>query len=259
MFRIFVVIVGVSASVDTEKIIWEPKIQTALPYNAMKFHQPSCRKSMYDLLETAVYWLNEANVTWWLDYGLLLGSLRHAAINPCDYDGDLGVLFENDDQYTRYSKFIRSKIDSHPQMKYWMGHSYPHTIILIDTVSKVHLDLFTFRSINPLTFVHLNRQPFYHERKDLFPLQMCKLSRMVIPCPASPINILAKKYNNSRLFGANGCKDKQKRQELFPEQFSAMTRLRVEGFPSLLDAFPETTYPEAAHIRFKSDIDYTSP
>ena len=235
---------------DHEAILWEPKVQKPI-VECKRFHLKECRDVMYTMLRTVETWLSVVNATWWLDYGLLLGSVRHADLNPCDYDGDVGVLFQSDAQYQQYSRFVRDAIDAHPRYKRWSGHAYPQTHIVIDTVTKAHLDLFTFRRVpNSTVMEHLNRERNVHELTDVLPTRQCRLSTMVFPCPAKPVNVLAKQYVGSRLFAANGCKMKGMREAMFTSQFEAMQTLRNEGFPSLLDAFPNASYPSAANIQF---------
>lgn len=47
---------------------------------------------MYDLLERFTLLMAQENVTWWADYGLLLGAVRQRSILPWDKDLDVGML-----------------------------------------------------------------------------------------------------------------------------------------------------------------------
>jgi hypothetical protein len=51
-----------------------------------------CRGHIRDMLAYLAELLPSLGVTWWMDYGTLLGAVRHQGMIPHDKDGDIGVM-----------------------------------------------------------------------------------------------------------------------------------------------------------------------
>lgn len=56
---------------------------------------PCCLGWIRALVDRVGRLLDEAGVTWWLDYGTLLGAVRHGGVIPWDKDADLGFFAED--------------------------------------------------------------------------------------------------------------------------------------------------------------------
>ena len=61
--------------------------------------KPLCvHKSMKNQLQTFSKICKKDNITFWLDYGTLLGAVRNNKFIPWDYDFDVGIFFEDVDR-----------------------------------------------------------------------------------------------------------------------------------------------------------------
>lgn len=60
-----------------------------------RIRRPCCSAMNRELLRFVVDLLNSMGVTWWADYGTLLGAVRHGGMIPWDKDNDLGILQSN--------------------------------------------------------------------------------------------------------------------------------------------------------------------
>lgn len=54
-----------------------------------------CRELVIQTLAAAVQLFDAAGIHYWLDYGALLGSVRHGGMIPWDNDADVGILLED--------------------------------------------------------------------------------------------------------------------------------------------------------------------
>ena len=54
-----------------------------------------CRDLVISTFAAAVRLLEEAGIHYWLDYGALLGAVRHGGMIPWDNDADVGILLED--------------------------------------------------------------------------------------------------------------------------------------------------------------------
>lgn len=62
----------------------------------MKMETPECcKRHIRTILADVGALLDDLGVTWWADYGTLLGALRHGGLIPWDKDADLGILAED--------------------------------------------------------------------------------------------------------------------------------------------------------------------
>jgi len=69
--------------------------QTARCAGALRYDRdmrPCCRAINVELLAWVADLFTRMGVTWWADYGTLLGAVRHSGIIPWDKDTDLGIL-----------------------------------------------------------------------------------------------------------------------------------------------------------------------
>lgn len=57
-----------------------------------------CQGWICKLLEDVGRSLDRADISWWIDYGTVLGYVRHGGLIPWDKDTDLGILAEDRDK-----------------------------------------------------------------------------------------------------------------------------------------------------------------
>ena len=62
----------------------------------MRHETPECcRRHIRAILSDVGALLDEFGIRWWVDYGTLLGVVRHGGLIPWDKDSDLGILAED--------------------------------------------------------------------------------------------------------------------------------------------------------------------
>ena len=65
----------------------------------MKLDTPECCKRwIRQILSDVAGLLDELGVVWWVDYGTLLGQIRHGGLIPWDKDADLGMMADGRDK-----------------------------------------------------------------------------------------------------------------------------------------------------------------
>ncbi len=102
---------------------------------------------LLDMLNDLVSVLNKYNIKYWLDYGTLLGAVRHKGFIPWDDDLDIGVLHSD-------RKLILESVKSELSDKYSIYYFGEHDKFLKFEKyygnNKVSIDLFPYKSINKI-------------------------------------------------------------------------------------------------------------
>ncbi|MBQ8458612.1 LicD family protein [bacterium] len=86
----------------------------------------------------------EHNITYWLDFGTLLGAVRHKGFIPWDDDIDIGMLRED---YERFIEIFSNECEKHPkfQIAYKNNHKEMCFLkIMSNTSENVCIDVFPY-------------------------------------------------------------------------------------------------------------------
>ena len=70
-----------------------------------------CKNNLVELMDFIVPLFNRYNVTYFIDYGTLLGSVRNYSFIPHDTDVDISIINNNND-YVKFFKSIQQDINN---------------------------------------------------------------------------------------------------------------------------------------------------
>lgn len=169
-----------------------------------------CKKNLLEILLTINDVFEKHKITYWIDYGTLLGAIRKQSIIPYDDDCDIGILRQDADKLISLSNEFRL-LGLH--LVTWF---YPDFIrIDYSRINELHVDIFIWH-FDKIDFknmwenddkitkrVCLNRLDFHPEDNIkgkwfpayyLFPLQKIKLENYEFPCPGNPENFVQFRY-----------------------------------------------------------------
>jgi len=77
-----------------------------------------CKEHVRAIMRDLAAMLDAARITWWADYGTLLGYVREGGMIPHDKDADLGILAEDRDKLIAlFPRLMR--------LGYWPRYSWP--------------------------------------------------------------------------------------------------------------------------------------
>jgi len=126
---------------------WDIEASKALPAKGIKREQ---QLKEYEIMHEISVALDAENIPYWLDYGTLLGSVRHKGFVPWDDDVDLGALREDRERIintlklkypNKYQFGDFGKIDSFLKVELFEGDRY--TFVDIYFYNKENDRLFT--------------------------------------------------------------------------------------------------------------------
>jgi hypothetical protein len=162
-----------------------------------------CRSHVVELVRYVSGLLNEVGVTWWADYGTLLGAVRHGGLIPWDADADLCVLDEDGGKEAMLLLAGRAKA---------AGYHFvyiPSTRRLYGGGDRVKIYL-SDRNQTPVDLFFWHRIPGGFDRREyvacdqfkgraipeahLLPLGTVAWEGMTLPAPAHPERLLDHRY-----------------------------------------------------------------
>lgn len=186
---------------------------------------PCCIHQTVVALDLTSCLLNKFNFTWWLDSGVLIGSLREGRPVFNDYDVDVGVYLDSPEAAQRFGEMVKwANTHKTPQEK---SGSDNVTIVrngrgnvnLVFPHSGMHMDMFQYwhaatpanpdyakakKFTNKTGYMFTPNWPDYGKgnESDFFPLSSCSLFGRLFPCPKKPHAHLkrTKDFMKSNLF-----------------------------------------------------------
>lgn len=176
-----------------------------------------CRGHVIRIMGEVASRLTEAGITWWADYGTLLGAVRNpmttwadypwleqegretagppAGIIPHDKDGDLGLLYTDWSKYWNVRKSLQS-LGFNVTLNGYRASSKAR----LSHRNHTNVDLFFWRQRQDGTFyrnayakVDAHKGKEFH-RDMLFPLSTVEWEGMTLPAPRDPEAFLEMRY-----------------------------------------------------------------
>ena len=214
-----------------------PRCRTAQNYRAPT--RACCRRHIRDLLAGVQELFAAHDITWWADYGTLLGAVRHGGMIPHDKDADIGILAED------FERLLELDTDTNPWHDTSRGrpmrsrtmagfvwhHKLPHISggsdgaefsagnnikVWLSARNETNLDIFPWYRRTDGTYyrthyVGVDRYKGREFREDkLLPLGAIAYEDLTIPAPADPEWFCEHRYgpdwripihaNNDRVF-----------------------------------------------------------
>jgi phosphorylcholine metabolism protein LicD len=162
-----------------------------------------CKDYLVELLRVIDGLFAKHEITYWLDYGTLLGATRKGNVIPYDDDGDIGILRQDLHKVLSLSDELRL-------MGYHLvSWFYPNFLRLdLSRINELHIDIFVW-DIKPMNFKEMwehesqvrlttcmYRQKYIPGKDEtkgkhfpmeyLFPLTKINFSGMMLPAPNNP-------------------------------------------------------------------------
>jgi len=188
-----------------------------------------CKKAMLAAANSAIAVLNAHNVTWWADFGTLIGATRYGGFIPWDTDMDFGILFDSEEHFKRVWPSIWPKHGSTFMGRYWAANRNlpqdlwysPHNHNSVDvwpywlrSNSELKLSTLAGQPVAPdALLMHSHSTGESHLPEWVLPLQPCKFESHVLQCPGQVIPYLQSQ------FGADSPADIL--YPVYPRRFSA--------------------------------------
>lgn len=180
-----------------------------------------CRAHIRGLLRDVAETLDEAGITWWADYGTLLGAVRNplttwsdypwlpqegrdtegpaAGIIPHDKDADLGALFEDWNE----ARLVLSRMAQSRGYHFRANANTGSIKVRLSNINHTNVDLFFWLRRHNGTYYRRRYVKSLDTFKGrdfpkamLFPLTTVEWEGMTIPAPADPPAFLTMRYND---------------------------------------------------------------
>lgn len=170
-----------------------------------------CRGHIVEIMATMQRLLDAAGVTWWIDYGTLLGAVRNPLLGlppgivPHDKDGDCGFLAT----HTARFKSIIPKLEElgykvtekarKPGGTFVRGGG-DYIAVCLSVMNETNVDFFPWHDNGA---GYLIRQQYtmndrfkgrHIPRSKLLPLTRIKWEGLTVPAPADPVWFVAHRY-----------------------------------------------------------------
>lgn len=161
-----------------------------------KERRPCCRAIVRELHRYVGETLTAFGITWWADYGTLLGAVRHGGMIPWDKDGDLGILA---------SDFHRVLLLEHAVRSVGMGwHISRHGTAKFrcSMKNKTNVDTFAWhRRPNGMMYRKEYAAVDRYKGREfsesiLFPLSTVQYEGLTLPAPRDPEAFLTMRYGD---------------------------------------------------------------
>lgn len=155
-----------------------------------------CRNHLRDLVFEMADLLDESGVTWWMDYGTLLGAVRSGGVIPHDKDQDLSFLATDWDKVRSLPIKEPRTFDHHPPGQ---GATGDNMVYGLSSVNRAAVDLFPWYDDGQ----HLYRKRYYPvdqfkgrdiPKDHLFPLTRIPFEGRDLPAPRNPEEFVAFRY-----------------------------------------------------------------
>ena len=191
--------------------------------------------------------LSRFNITFFLDTGGLIGSLRNGGFELTDHDLDVAAWIPDTDSMTRLRAMQKEAAKQATTSK----NVPPNVTIIVVINGRLHANFLS--SVNGQGMGHVDiwrfnvtegnhsnvRPPAWPEgpgidKENLFPLGRCNFIGKIIPCPKRPYSFLKQWYHlkTSDLFISPGTKMYTAEESLASSNRS-MKCLENGGFPTL--------------------------
>jgi hypothetical protein len=180
--------------------------------NAQMSEKTQC---IFNLLVEYGLKLDGTRLEWVLQQGTLLSAIRHAGYNPYDYDADIGVYYEKDEDYRvieaavgkKHPKGLhysflkrcgRNRKEYHVDIVGLIRNEHDHSMIDSLTSQDIFHNIPVVEKHNIYT-THHSGQRYTIPRDWVFPRVRCTIHGLIFPCYHQSIPVLHSFYGTSMI------------------------------------------------------------
>lgn len=158
-----------------------------------------CKNHIVDLIKFLVDLMNKYNMTYFLDYGSLLGCARNNSFIPWDTDGDISII-DKGDIIKFFEKINKNIVNNNYYLEKQSELKY---VLYYSKINSLHIDISIRKKNNNLW---CDQYPNWAiSDNDLFPLIKSLFENIEVNIPNNFITYLNKGYGDN-------CIDKPRRQ-----------------------------------------------
>lgn len=165
-----------------------------------------CKGGVIEVFKYIQQLFKEHDITWWMDYGSLLGTLRHNGFIPHDKDGDIGVLMEDKEKVLALrSQIVKDKFHFMynprrvgPQFTFAGGNRVK---IRWSAVNNANVDIFFWYLDEETGLYHRTNYIMVDRFKGrefpkewLLPLREAQFEDMTVPIPYEAEKLVVHRY-----------------------------------------------------------------
>ncbi|NMA75170.1 MAG: LicD family protein [Bacteroidales bacterium] len=149
-----------------------------------------CATHLYEILRDVTVVLEEANITYFITFGTLLGAVRHKGFIPWDTDVDIGILRQDS---KKAHKILKLKLGQ----KYFISEDFPNmTRINFSRTNTLHCDLEIWEEREERVIFDSPSGNYYEFAKaDVLPAKPYKIYDLTVMGPATD-NFLTGSYGD---------------------------------------------------------------
>ncbi len=156
-----------------------------------------------ELLKKFVSVCEKRKLTYWLDFGSLLGAVRHKGFIPWDDNIDVSM---SDADFIRFKSIVKEEFGENIEL-IPVEENKMERLTVTDDKQQPYLNIYAYKEENEISIncnmPFANRFAYYPVRKDLiFPLEKISFENITVSCPFETDAYLRVRYGNYMLFPA---------------------------------------------------------
>lgn len=149
-------------------------------------------KELLNIYGELMHIMNQLHISYWWEYGSLLGQIRHQSMIPHDWDGDIGIMHDDLAKLLEHAKTYNQE-STRFKLDYYSDPDYINSgyAIIDKTNPEILIDITSYRLIDGKLHCDIpewNYPPY--DMEDIFPLSRVMFMGIPSWLPSKPYTIL---------------------------------------------------------------------